>query len=115
MKKNINFKTTRNGNFYADYCDANNWLFTILYFKQNKFTEKNYIFRYLKNYKIKYKIIKKIKETFDNIVEIETSQISQTEYNLLKLEGVKSILRLYSNKSAEQLYKKKLYKIEGSC
>ena len=108
----INFVTTSNGKIYQNLGDTNNWLFTIYCIEKNRIIEKNYIFRYLKKYKIEKQILKRINKIFDNIAEIETSTITQIEYNLMKLAGVPSILSIYSVK---QLYRKKLFKVERSC
>ena len=84
MKAKRTFFNSRNERLFWDYTDTNNWLFTIIYQQGEIHREQNYILRYLKkdNLNLSY-IYKKIHERFD-VVEIEASKMSKTEYDLLK-------------------------------
>jgi hypothetical protein len=84
MKRKPTFFNTRNERLYWNYSDTNNWLFTINYKAGEIHREQNYILRYLKkdNINLSY-IYKKIHARFD-VVEIEASKMSKTEYDLLK-------------------------------
>ncbi len=93
MKTKMTFFNSRNDRLFNDYHDINNLLFRIIYMHDNQMIEKNYILRNLKkdNNIVKY-IYKKINESND-IVEIETDQLSKIEYDLCKLCGVPNIIQ----------------------
>ena len=77
---------------YWNYTDANNYLFTILF---DSGAELNFILRDLKkNKNIENYIYNKIHTKFSNIFEIEISNLSLEEYNLLKQEKVPSVTKL---------------------
>ena len=77
---------------YWNYTDANNYLFTILF---DSGAELNFILRDLKkNKNIENYIYNKIHTKFSNIFEIEISNLSLEEYNLLKQEKVPSETKL---------------------
>ena len=84
MKVKRTFFNTRNERYHQGYIDINNYLFKIIYKQNGRHKEQNYILRDIKqNKSILSYIYKKINERFD-VVEIETSRIAQTEYNMLK-------------------------------
>ena len=84
MKVKRTFFNSRNERLYADYEDTNNLLFTIMHKEGKTEKEKNFILRDLKkDNSVLNNIYKKLNERF-NIIEIDTSKLSYTEYNLLK-------------------------------
>ena len=86
------FFNTRKERLYWHYEDTNNYLFTILF---DSGAELNFILRDLKkNNNIVNYIYKKIRNTFSNVAEIDTSKISLFEYNLLKQYKTPSVLRI---------------------
>ena len=92
MKIKNTFFTSRRGNIYWNYIDTNSFLFTIFF---DSGAELSFILRDLKkNDNIKNYIYNKLKYRFSNIIEIETSRISNVEYNLLKQEKIPSITKL---------------------
>tara|TARA_R100000664_G_C2750432_1_gene137756 strand:+ start:1107 stop:1388 length:282 start_codon:yes stop_codon:yes gene_type:complete len=92
MKIKKTLFTTRNNGIYNNYTDTNSLLFIIL-FKSG--AELSFILRNLKkNNNIESYIYKKLNNTFGNIAEIETSRITNTEYNLLKQLNTPSITKL---------------------
>ena len=92
LKVKPTFFNTRHDRLHWDYIDTNNYLFTILF---DSGAELSFILRDLKkDNNIKKYIYKKLNERFSNIIEIETSRISNVEYNLLKQEKIPSITKL---------------------
>jgi hypothetical protein len=92
MKVKPTFFNTRTERLHWDYIDTNSLLFTILF---DSGAELSFILRDLKkDNNIKKYIYKKLNERFSNIIEIETSRISNVEYNLLKQEKIPSITKL---------------------
>ena len=92
MKRKRTFFNSRNERLFWNYEDTNNWLFTIMYYEGKTFKEKNFILRDLKkNNNVLNNIYKKLKEKY-NIIEIDTSKISYSEYNLLKNLETPSII-----------------------
>lgn len=92
MKIKRTLFTTRNNGIYNNYIDTNSLLFIIL-FKSG--AELSFILRNLKkNNNIESYIYNKLNNTFGNIAEIETSRITNTEYNLLKQLNTPSITKL---------------------
>ena len=92
MKIKPTFFNTRRERLHWDYQDTNSLLFTILF---DSGAELSFILRDLKkDNNIKKYIYKKLNERFSNIIEIETSRISNVEYNLLKQEKIPSITKL---------------------
>tara|TARA_R100000781_G_scaffold111248_1_gene77577 strand:- start:1767 stop:2048 length:282 start_codon:yes stop_codon:yes gene_type:complete len=92
MKIKPTFFNTRTERLHWDYIDTNSLLFTILF---DSGAELSFILRDLKkDNNIKKYIYKKLNERFSNIIEIETSRISNVEYNLLKQEKIPSITKL---------------------
>ncbi len=86
------FFNTRKERLHWNYEDTNNYLFTILF---DSGAELNFILRDLKkNNNIVNYIYKKIRNTFSNVAEIDTSKISLFEYNLLKQYKTPSVLRI---------------------
>lgn len=77
---------------YWNYTDTNSYLFTIFF---NNGEELNFILRDLKkNKKIVNYIYNKLHNIFINIFEIEISNISLEEYNLLKQKKVPSVIKI---------------------
>ena len=112
MKIKRTFFTTRNNGIFNNYEDTNNLLFTIMYYKNKKFKEKNFILRDLKkNDSIVKHIYKKLKKKF-NIIEIDTSRLSFLEYNLLKNLETPSIVNCVKIK---QISRRKLRKTKRDC
>ena len=92
MKVKPTFFNTRTERLHWDYIDTNSLLFTILF---DSGAELSFILRDLKkDNNIKKYIYKKLNERYSNIIEIETSRISNVEYNLLKQEKIPSITKL---------------------
>ena len=86
------FFNSRKERLYWNYTDTNNYLFTIIF---NSDAELNLILRNLKkdNNVVNY-IYNKLNNKFINIFEIEISNISLEEYNLLKQEKVPSVIKI---------------------
>ena len=105
MRIKPTFFNTRKDRIYQNYKDINNWLFTIIYKHGGKYKEQNYILRDVKQDRstLDY-IYKKINERFE-VVEIETSRLSKTEYNMLKNIQTPTILNFVKTK---RLFRKKL-------
>ena len=84
MRIRPTFFNTRKDRLHWNYNDINNWLFTIIYKQGEKHKEQNYILRDIKQDKstVRY-IYKKINDCFD-VVEVEASRLSKTEYDMLK-------------------------------
>ena len=92
MKAKRTFFNSRNERLFWDYTDTNNRLFTILF---DSGAELSFILRDLKkNESILNYIYKKLHSRFDNIMEIETSRISDVEYNLMKQVNIPSIIKI---------------------
>tara|TARA_R110000824_G_scaffold64463_2_gene168378 strand:+ start:716 stop:1081 length:366 start_codon:yes stop_codon:yes gene_type:complete len=92
MKIRPTFFNTRSWRYNWNYTDTNNWLFKIIYKQGGKCKEQNYILRDIKQDKsILKNIYKKLNNAFD-VVEIETSRISKTEYDMLKNINTPTIL-----------------------
>ena len=92
MKVKPTFFNTRNERLYWNYTDINNRLFTILF---DSGAEMSFILRDLKkNDNIENYIYKKLHTRFGNIIEVETSRISNVEYNLMKQENIPSITKI---------------------
>mgnify|MGYP003132876792 CR=1 FL=1 len=92
MKIKRTFFNSRNESIYSEYEDINNYLFIIFF---NSGAELSFILRDLKENKnlINY-IYKKLHKRFDNIMEIETSRISNVEYNLMKQKNIHSVVKI---------------------
>ena len=92
MKAKRTFFNSRNERLYWDYTDTNNRLFTILF---DSGAELSFILRDLKkdNNIVNY-IYKKLHTRFDNIIEIESSKISNVEYNLMKQINIPPIIKI---------------------
>ena len=92
MKVKPTFFNTRTERLHWDYIDTNNRMFTILF---DSCAELTFILRDLKkdNSIVNY-IYKKIHIRFDNIIEIESSKISNVEYNLMKQINIPSITKI---------------------
>ena len=86
------FFNSRKERLYWNYTDTNSYLFTIIF---NSGAELNLILRNLKkdNTVVNY-IYNKLNNKFINIFEIEISNISFEEYNLLKQEKVPSVIKI---------------------
>lgn len=86
------FFNSRKERLYWNYTDTNSYLFTIIF---NSGAELNLILRNLKkdNIVVNY-IYNKLNNKFINIFEIEISNISLEEYNLLKQEKVPSVIKI---------------------
>ncbi len=86
------FFNSRKERLYWNYTDTNSYLFTIIF---NSGAELNLILRNLKkdNTVVNY-IYNKLNNKFINIFEIEISNISLEEYNLLKQEKVPSVIKI---------------------
>lgn len=92
MKIKRTLFTTRNNGTYYNYVDTNNYLFIILF---NSGANLSFILRDLKkNDSIKNYIYKKLHNVFGNIAEIDISNISNVEYDLMKLEKIPSITKI---------------------
>ena len=92
MKVKPTFFNTRTERLHWDYVDTNNRLFIILF---DSGAELSFILRDLKKDDsiINY-IYKKLHQRFENIIEIETSRLSNVEYNLLKQLNIPSITKI---------------------
>jgi hypothetical protein len=92
MKIKRTLFTTRNNGTYYNYVDTNNYLFIILF---NSGANLSFILRDLKkNDSIKNYIYKKLHNVFGNIAEIDISNISNVEYDLMKLKKIPSITKI---------------------
>ena len=92
MKIKKTLFTTRNNGTYNNYVDTNNYLFIILF---DSGANLSFILRDLKkNDSIKNYIYKKLHNVFGNIAEIDISNISNVEYDLMKLEKIPSITKI---------------------
>ena len=81
MKVKPTFFNTRRDRLYDNYVDTNNYLFIILF---DSGAEMSFILRDLKkNDSILNYIYKKLHSRFENIIEIESSKLSNIEYNLM--------------------------------
>ena len=86
------FFNTRKDRLHWNHNDTNNLMFTILF---DSGAELTFILRDLKkNDNIVNYIYKKIHTIFDNIIEIETSRISNVEYKLMKQQNIPSITKI---------------------
>ena len=86
------FFNTRRDRLYDDYVDTNNYLFIILF---DSGAEMSFILRDLKkNDSILNYIYKKLHSRFENIIEIESSKLSNIEYNLMKQMNVPPINKI---------------------
>ena len=86
------FFNTRRDRLYDDYVDTNNYLFIILF---DSGVEMSFILRDLKkNDSILNYIYKKLHSRFENIIEIESSKLSNIEYNLMKQMNVPPINKI---------------------
>ena len=92
MKVKPTFFNTRRDRLYDDYVDTNNYLFIILF---DSGAEMSFILRDLKkNDSILNYIYKKLHSRFENIIEIESSKLSNIEYNLMKQMNVPPINKI---------------------
>ena len=92
MKAKRTFFNSRNDRLYDDYVDTNNHLWIILF---DSGAELSFILRDLKkNDSIVNYIYKKLHSRFGNIIEVETSRISNVEYNLMKQINIPSITKI---------------------
>ena len=86
------FFNTRRDRLYDNYVDTNNYLFIILF---DSGAEMSFILRDLKkNDSILNYIYKKLHSRFENIIEIESSKLSNIEYNLMKQMNVPPINKI---------------------
>ena len=92
MKAKRTFFNSRKDRLYDNYIDTNNHLWIILF---DSGAELSFILRDLKeNNNIVNYIYKKLHSRFGNIMEIETSRISNVEYNLMKQANIPSIIKI---------------------
>ena len=92
MRIKRTFFNSRNEDIYSNYEDINNYLFIILF---DSGAELSFVLRDLKeNESILNYIYKKLHNRFDNIIEVETSRISNVEYNLLKQKNIHSVVKI---------------------
>ena len=92
MKVKPTFFNTRRDRLYDNYVDTNNYLFIILF---DSGAEMSFILRDLKkNDSILNYIYKKLHSRFENIIEIESSKLSNIEYNLMKQMNVPPINKM---------------------
>ena len=92
MKAKRTFFNSRKDRLYDDYVDTNNHLWIILF---DSGAELSFILRDLKkNDSIVNYIYKKLHSRFDNIMEIETSTITDVEYNLMKPSNIPSSTKI---------------------
>ena len=92
MKIKRTLFTTRNNGTYNNYVDTNNYLFIILF---DSGANLSFILRDLKkNESIKNYIYKKLHNVFGNIAEIDISNISNIEYDLMKQAKIPSITKI---------------------
>jgi len=112
MKTKPTFFNTRNERLFWNHTDTNNYLFTIIYLREKQIKEKNYILRDLKQDKtiIKY-IYKKLNFIF-NVVEIEVSKLSKSEYGCLLNIGTPTI---HNVEKIKYIPRKKLQQVKTNC
>ena len=92
MQVKPTFFNTRRVRLYDDSVDTNNHLFIILF---DSGAEMSFILRDLKkNDSILNYIYKKLHSRFENIIEIESSKLSNIEYNLMKQMNVPPINKI---------------------
>ena len=92
MKVKPTFFNTRRDRLHWDHVDTNSRMFIILF---ESGAELSFILRDLKkNDSIINYIYKKLHQRFGNIIEIETSRLSNVEYNLLKQLNIPSIIKI---------------------
>ena len=92
MKAKRTFFNSRKDRLYDNYIDTNNHMWIILF---DSGAELSFILRDLKkDISIINYIYKKLHSRFDNIMEIETSRISDVEYNLMKQVNIPSIIKI---------------------
>jgi len=92
LKVKPTFFNTRRDRLYDNYVDTNNHLFIILF---DSGAEMSFILRDLKkNDSILNYIYKKLHSRFENIIEIESSKLSNIEYNLMKQMNVPPINKI---------------------
>ena len=92
MRIKRTFFNSRNEGIYSNYEDINSYLFIIFF---NSGASLPFILRDLKeNESILNYIYKKLHNRFDNIIEVETSRISNVEYNLLKQKNIHSVVKI---------------------
>ena len=86
------FFNTRIDRLHHNYTDTNNLLF-IIFFKSG--AELSFILRDLKkNENVVNYIYKRLHRRFNNIIEIESSIISYSEYNLMKQQKIPSVIKI---------------------
>ena len=92
MKAKRTFFNSRKDRLFDNYVDTNNHLWIILF---DSGAELSFILRDLKknNNTVNY-IYKKLHKRFGNIIEVETSRISNVEYNLMKQANIPSITKI---------------------
>ena len=92
MKVKRTFFNSRRDRLFENYVDTNNYLFTILF---DSGANLSFILRDLKkNENILNYIYKRLYNRFDNIAEIDTSKVSDVEYNLMKQEKIPSVVKI---------------------
>ena len=92
MRIKRTFFNSRNKHIYSNYEDINNYLFIIFF---NSGATLSFILRDLKeNNNVVNYIYKKLHSRFGNIIEVETSRISNVEYNLMKQANIPSITKI---------------------
>tara|TARA_R100000664_G_scaffold1623_3_gene4170 strand:- start:472 stop:753 length:282 start_codon:yes stop_codon:yes gene_type:complete len=92
MKVKRTFFNSRRDRLFENYVDTNNYLFTILF---DSGANLSFILRDLKkNENILNYIYKRLHSRFDNIAEIDTSKVSDVEYNLMKQEKIPSVVKI---------------------
>jgi len=92
MRIKRTFFNSRNKDIYSNYEDINNYLFIIFF---NSGATLSFILRDLKeNNNVVNYIYKKLYSRFGNIIEVETSRISNVEYNLMKQANIPSITKI---------------------
>ena len=92
MRIKRTFFNSRNKDIYSNYEDINNYLFIIFF---NSGATLSFILRDLKeNNNVVNYIYKKLHSRFGNIIEVETSRISNVEYNLMKQINIPSITKI---------------------
>ena len=92
MRIKRTFFNSRNEDIYSNYEDINNYLFIIFF---NSGATLSFILRDLKeNNNVVNYIYKKLHSRFGNIIEVETSRISNVEYNLMKQANIPSITKI---------------------
>ena len=92
MKAKRTLFNSRKDRLYDDYVDMNNYLWIILF---DSGAELSFILRDLKeNNNVVNYIYKKLHTRFDNIIEIESSKISNVEYKLMKQINIPPITKI---------------------